>query len=220
MSYTLIIGPKNYSSWSLRPWLVLKHLALPFEELPVALYAGAGWKERLLSLNPAGKVPALRDGELLVHETLAICEYLAERHPEAGLWPADLVARARARAFSQEMASGFFALRNELPMNCRGRAKAFTPSEAAVAEIERVAAVWEDCRTSAATGGPFLFGAFGIVDAMYAPVALRFITYGVQLSGAAGEYADTLLALESVQQWMREGEQDESMPDYDGLLYT
>jgi len=203
----LVIGNKNYSSWSLRPWLAMKVLGIPFEEKRVPLY-GPESKRELLRYSPAGKVPCLVDGELRVWDSLAILEYLAERHP--GLWPAEAPLRARARSVSAEMHSGFPSLRQHMSMNVRKRhpGKGRTPE--VLAEIARVIGIWSECR------GPFLFGPFCAADAMYAPVVLRFRTYEVELPAACRAYADAVLALPALQEWMRDaGRETESLPQFE-----
>jgi glutathione S-transferase len=198
---TLVIGNKNYSSWSLRPWLVMRHLGVAFDEVRVPLYR-ADSTDTLAALSPSGLVPVLHDGDLRVWDSLAICEYLAERFPDAGLWPDDAAARAVARSVSAEMHAGFGALRSAMSMNIRGHYpdKGRTPE--CLKEIARIVTLWSECRARYGAGGDFLFGRFGIADAMYAPVALRFRTYAVPLEGAARRYADTLLALPALRQWI------------------
>jgi len=197
----LVIGNKAYSSWSLRPWLLMRQAGIAFEELRLSLYT-EGAKQKILQYSPTGKVPVLKDGGLAIWDSLAICEYLAEKHPEKQLWPADVAARAHARAISAEMHSGFTNLRSQMPMNVRrqipGRAK--TPE--AIAEIARIEAIWNDCRSHHGKRGPFLFGAFSIADAMYAPVVSRLHTYGVTLAEKAGEYAGAIHALPAMQEWI------------------
>jgi glutathione S-transferase len=203
----LVIGNKNYSSWSLRPWLAMKVLGIPFEEKRVPLY-GPDSKRELLRHSPAGKVPCLVDGELRVWDSLAILETLAERHP--GLWPAEATLRARARAVSAEMHSGFPKLRQHMSMNVRKRhpGKGRTPE--VLAEIARVIGIWGEAR------GPFLFGPFCAADAMYAPVVLRFRTYEVELPPVCRAYADAVLALPALQEWMRDaGRETESLPQFE-----
>jgi glutathione S-transferase len=198
---TLIIGNKNYSSWSLRPWLLLKHAGIPFREQYIPIRS-ATWNTHIRELSPSGKVPALTHGAVRVWDSLAICEYLAERFPEKQLWPAAITARAEARSVSAEMHSGFQALREHMFMNIRRRMPTRGRTPETLADIERIVAIWDGCRARYATGGPFLFGAFSIADAMYAPVALRFETYAVKTEGAAGDYARTLLALPTMQEWV------------------
>ncbi len=203
----LVVGNKNYSSWSLRAWLAMKVLGIPFRELRIPLY-GAGSKEKVLQHSPAGKVPCLVDGETRVWDSLAILEYLAERHP--GMWPADAAQRARARSISAEMHSGFPNLRQHMCMNVRRRhpGKGRTPE--VLAEIRRIVEIWGERR------GPFLFGPFCAADAMYAPVVLRFRTYEVELPPACRAYADAVLALPALQEWNRDAEREtESLPQFD-----
>jgi glutathione S-transferase len=200
----LVIGNKNYSSWSLRPWLALRVAGVAFDEVRIPLYR-ADSKPALLLWSPAGKVPVLRHGDVTVWESLAICEYAAEAlAPGAGLWPAAPAARAHARSIAAEMHAGFSSLRSALPMNLRARVR--LPVESAVrADVDRVVALWEDCRARFGAGGPFLFGAFTIADAMYAPVATRFRSYGVALPPVAQAYADALWALPAMQEWAAAG---------------
>lgn len=198
---TLVIGNKNYSSWSLRPWLLLKQAGIPFREQYIPIRSEA-WQSRILDLSPSGKVPALIHGDVRAWDSLAICEYLAERFPENQLWPAAITARAEARSVSAEMHSGFQALRQNMFMNIRRRMPTRGRTPEALADIDRIVAIWNDCRARHGSGGPFLFGAFSIADAMYAPIALRFETYAVQTKGAAGDYAQTLLALPALQEWV------------------
>jgi glutathione S-transferase len=202
MALTLVIGNKVYSSWSLRPWLLLRHGEIPFDEVRIPLYTAES-KARILEWSPAGRVPVLADGPLRVWDSLAICETLAERFPERCGWPRDPAARALARSAAAEMHSGFLSLRGELPMNCRERRTGVVPSPAARAEIERVAGLWSDCRARFGGGGPWLFGAFSPADAMWAPVALRFHAYGVELPPSAAGYVETVLAHPAVGDWMR-----------------
>jgi glutathione S-transferase len=196
---TLVIGNKTYSSWSLRPWLLLKHLGVPFREIVVPLYEPQS-RERILAYSPSGKVPALIDGSMTIWESLAICEHVAERHPQA--WPRDSESRALARSAATEMHAGFVALRTELPMNCRERRSGVVPSAAARADIERILELWASCRQSSKSKGPWLFGEFGIADAMFAPVASRFHTYGVTLPTDAERYVVTVLGDAAVREWI------------------
>jgi glutathione S-transferase len=196
--YTLVIGNKAYSSWSMRPWLMMKQADIAFDEIRIALYQD-GHAAKIRRHTPSGRVPVLCDGEVTVWDTLAIAEYLAERHPEKNLWPAAAAARAHARAISAEMHAGFTALRSNMPMNVRRVFAGTVMNDAVAADIARIAALWEDCLCK--YGGPFLFGAFGIADAMYAPVATRFKTYAVTLPPPAQAYADRLLNLTAVREW-------------------
>jgi glutathione S-transferase len=199
--YTLVIGNKNYSSWSLRAWLLMKHSGIPFEEVRIPLYV-AGSKESLRKYAPSGKVPVLLDGSLAVWDSLAIAEYVAERHPNRRLWPQDSAERAVARSISAEMHSGFAALRSNMSMNCRGSFPGVGRTVEVAADIERIQRMWTDCRERFGATGPFLFGAFTVADAMYAPVVLRFRTYAVQLAPVVRQYADTVLGLPALQDWV------------------
>jgi glutathione S-transferase len=204
-NYTLVIGDKNYSSWSLRPWLALKQCGIPFAEARIRLRQ-PDTKAEILRHSPAGKVPVLNTRLGMVWDSLAILEYLAERHPEHRLWPEDAAARGAARSISAEMHSGFATLRNDMPMDLLGRLPAPLIGAQLEADIGRVVAIWKDTRERFGKSGPFLFGAFTDADAMYAPVATRFRTYGVDLSrygddGTAAEYGETLLALPAMAEW-------------------
>ncbi len=210
---TLIIGNRNYSSWSLRPWLAMKQLGIAFQEVRIPLY-GPGYKEELLRYNPAGKVPCLIDGATRVWDSLAILEYLAESHRE--LWPAAPAARAVARTISAEMHSGFAALRQNMPMNVRKRFPGKGHTTEALADVARVKAIWSDCRARFNGTGPFLFGRFSAADAMYAPVVLRFRTYEVALPADCRAYAEAMLALSAMVEWIdAAGRETESLPQFD-----
>jgi glutathione S-transferase len=202
---TLVIGNKNYSSWSMRPWLVLRQAGIPFEEVRIPLY-GPESAALLTAWSPSGKVPALHDGDIRVWDSLAICEYLNERFPDKHLWPLDAAARAVARSVSAEMHAGFDALRQNMVMNIRGRYPGQGRTPECLADVERILAIWTECRARFGGGGDFLFGRFCIADAMYAPVVLRFQTYGVALEGAARDYAEAVLALPALQEWVADAE--------------
>jgi glutathione S-transferase len=196
----LIIGNKNYSSWSLRPWLAMKVAGIPFQETLISLEA-ADFKSRLLELSGAGKVPVLIDGESRIWESLAILEYLAEKFPNAGLWPREPATRGHARAIASEMHAGFQALRRQLPMNI-WRPVIPRPLDAdAQADAKRIQAIWGECRTRFGSGGSFLYGGFGAADAMYAPVVSRFHTYAVEVDGAAHDYIRAVMALPAFSEW-------------------
>jgi glutathione S-transferase len=198
---TIYLGNKNYASWSLRAWLALKATGVAFAEEVIPLFL-PGSKETLLKYSPAGKVPALHDGDVVVWDSLAICDHLAERFPAAGLWPADPAARAMARSISAEMHSGFQALRAQFPMNIRSSFPGREIGPEAQADINRVMAIWRQCRRRYGAGnGDFLFGRFTIADAMYAPVATRFRTYAIDLEGEADRYCAAITALPAMQEW-------------------
>jgi glutathione S-transferase len=203
----LVVGNKNYSSWSLRAWLAMRVLGIPFEEKRIPLY-GPESKAALLAHNPAGKVPCLVDGAVTVWDSLAILEYLAERWP--AMWPADAALRARARSVSAEMHSGFPNLRQHMCMNIRRSIPGKGRTPEVLAEIARIVEIWSAAR------GPFLFGEFCGADAMYAPVVLRFRTYAVELPPACRAYADRVLALPALQSWMRDAEREtETLPQFE-----
>ena len=211
-TYTLVIGDKNLSSWSLRPWLALKQCGIPFAEECIRLRQPDS-KAEILRHCPSGKVPALKTKTGVVWDSLAILDTLAERHPEHRLWPQDEEARAAARSISAEMHSGFATLRNEMPMDLLSKLPSPPLGAALEADIGRIAAIWQDTRARFGQGGPFLFGAFSNADAMYAPVATRFRTYGVDLGrfgddGTAAAYAEAILALPAMAEWT-EGARDE-----------
>ncbi|EON17551.1 glutathione S-transferase [Cupriavidus sp. GA3-3] len=200
----LVIGNKNYSSWSLRPWLLLRQAGIDFEEVQVRLFTGS-FAAEIARYSPAGKVPALVDGEVTVWDSLAICEYLAERFPEKNLWPAERAQRAVARAVCAEMHSGFGNLRSQLPMNVTAVLPGRGWNVAVQRDVERIAAIWEGLRQQHGASGPFLFGEFTVADAFFAPVVSRFATYGIHLPDDAEDakaYADFMLALPAMQQWI------------------
>ena len=194
----LIIGNKNYSSWSLRAWLPLRHLDVPFEEERVALFE-PGYKDRILARSPAGRVPVLIDGDVTVWDSTAIGEYLADKFPGRGLWPDAIAERARARSVSAEMHAGFAALRTHMPMNIRARYPGRGRTPAVAVDIARVCEIWRDCLRR--SGGPFLFGGFGLADAMYAPVAARLLTYAVELETGLAAYVDRIWNLPAMLEW-------------------
>jgi glutathione S-transferase len=205
MSLTLIIGNKNYSSWSMRPWVALRGAGIAFEEVMIPLYTGAADKQRILDVSKSGKVPALVDGDVTVWDSLAIIEYAAERFPEAGLWPADRASRAHARAISAEMHSGFMALRNECGMNLHRPVGAKTLSADAQANIARIQESWAECRQRYGRMGPYLFGVFTAADAIYAPVVHRFRTFAIDVTPQTQAYMEAMTALPAFQEWTRAG---------------
>ena len=200
MALTLIIGNKNYSSWSFRPWIAMKTAGIPFDEVLISLEA-VDFKERALKASGTGKVPVLIDGAVKVWESLAILEYLAEKFPDVKLWPDDPAARAHARTVASEMHAGFVPLRNHCPMNMwRPVIKRDLPDDVA-SNVKRIDALWTDCRARFGGGGPFLFGAFGAADAMYAPVVSRFHTYGIETGAASKAYMAAVMALPTWAEW-------------------
>ena len=211
--YTLVIGNKAYSSWSMRPWLAMMQTGLAFDEVKIPLYAD-GHAAKIRKYSAAGKVPVLIDGATTVWDSLAICEYLAERHPDRQLWPADAAARAHGRSISAEMHSGFVALRTNMGMNVRRSFPGIGMTPEAAADIARIGDIWNDCLRR--YGGPFLLGEFSLADAMYAPVATRFKTYAVTLPGAAQRYAEMLLALPAMRDWYAAANTEtEVLPQYE-----
>lgn len=201
----LVLGNKNFSSWSLRPWLALRQAGIPFEER-VMLFETPGWRDEILKYSPTRKVPALRDGDLVVVESLAICEYVAEKFPAAGLWPDDIAARAVARSVATEMHAGFGAMRGALYMDIAARHTKDVLTPETKADVERVQTIWEECRTKFGAGGPFLFGRFSIADAMFAPVVFRFLTWNIPVTKpAAKAWYETMLALPAMKEWEAAG---------------
>jgi glutathione S-transferase len=202
---SLVIGNKSWSSWSLRPWLVLKRFAIPFEEVGVQLRQ-ANTKSAILTHSPAGKVPALRDGDLLIWDSLAIIEYLADLYPDRPIWPRERIARGLARAVSAEMHSGFQQLREVCPMDLFATKPLQTFPEGVEHNIRRIVQSFRDCRSGYGRGGPFLFGDFSAADAMYAPVCSRFRTYVPDLGrfgddGTAAAYVETIFAMPEMAEW-------------------
>ena len=200
MALTLVIGNKNYSSWSFRPWIAMKVAGLAFDEVVISLNA-EDFKARVSKVSGTGKVPVLVDGDVHVWESLAILEYLAEKFPQAKLWPDDAKARAHARAIAAEMHAGFVPLRRECPMNFWRPVKQRELSPDAAANVARIDAMWMDCRSRFGAGGEFLFGAFGAADAMYAPVVGRFATYAVDVGPSSRAYMEAVMGLPAWQEW-------------------
>ena len=202
MTLKLIIGNKNYSSWSMRPWIAMKAAGIPFDETVISLYV-EGSEAQIREHSPAGKVPILIDGDVRVWESLAILEYLAEKFPAARLWPSDPAARAHARAISTEMHAGFVPLRQQCGMNMwRPPAKRDLSADAQ-ANVARIQEIWTDARTRFGAGGPFLFGKFSAADAMYAPIVSRFETYAIDVSAPVAAYMQAMIALPAWQEWRR-----------------
>jgi glutathione S-transferase len=200
MTLKLIIGNKNYSSWSMRPWFAMRVAGIAFDETVISLN-DPNFKPTLLALSPAGKVPTLVDGDIHVWESLAILEYLAERFPDAKLWPVDRKARAHARAITNEMHAGFLPLRRHYPMNIWRPVTTREPNAEAAANVKRIDEMWSHCRANFGQAGPFLFGAFTAADAMYAPVVSRFHTYAIDVSAPARAYMDAIMALPAWSEW-------------------
>jgi glutathione S-transferase len=200
MALHLVIGNKNYSSWSFRPWLAMKVAGIAFDETVISLEA-EDFKARVMAVSGAGKVPVLIDGETRVWESLAILEYLAEKFPAAALWPKGEGARAQARAVAAEMHAGFVSLRRLLPMNVWRPVKVRALDDGSKTDLARIETIWRDCRTQYGAAGPFLFGAFGAADAMYAPVVWRFHTYAVEVSDTARAYMSAMMALPAWREW-------------------
>jgi glutathione S-transferase len=211
---TLIIGSKNYSSWSLRPWLLLRQFDLPFAEIKLPLDS-LEFEERIGGFSPSRRVPALQDGEVCVWDSLAIAEYVNERYLGGHGWPAQVAARAMARSISAEMHSGFSALRKELPMNCRKRVRNHAASPEAVADITRIRAIWREARSRYGADGEFLFARFSIADAMFAPVVLRFVSYGVELDTVERRYVESILGLPSLQEWLADAATEPLSPAHE-----
>jgi glutathione S-transferase len=217
----LVIGNKNYSSWSMRPWVLMKQAGIPFTEVMLrfdSFRPDSRFKTEVTRLNPAARVPVLVDDGFSVWDTLAIAEYLAERFPDKALWPLDRLARARARSVCAEMHSGFSALRNHMPMNIEASmpevgAKVLNEHAAVRADVERIVDMWTELL--AAHGGPMLFGGFSIADAFFAPVAMRFRSYGVSLPAPVAAYVERVAALPGVAAWVAEALVEHDFVDFD-----
>jgi glutathione S-transferase len=197
----LIIGNKNYSSWSLRPWLLLKHTQIPFEEERLSFNA-PDFAARVAQHSPAGRVPVLIDGDLVIWDSLAIVEYLAERFPDRQIWPAERRARARARSLCAEMHAGFAPMRSSLTMNLELRAPMPLLTLPVRRDVERIIRMWTDARSEFGADGPFLFGRFSAADAYFAPVTTRFTTYSIGLPEVAARYVATIEALPAMREWV------------------
>ncbi len=207
----LVIGNKDYSSWSMRAWLLLKHFNIAFEEEQVSLFSGH-LRERLLKYSPSARVPVLIDNGLDIWDSLAISEYINEQYLHGKGWPENMDARTRARTISAEMHAGFVALRSELPMSIARKIEK-SPSRDAQQDINRVLDIWQDCRQRivdqpSKSSGPWLFGEFSIADCMYAPVVTRFVTYGIKVEGLAKDYMDTVLAHQEMQAWIEQAKME------------
>lgn len=211
---TLVIGNKNYSSWSLRPWYLLKKFEIEFSEIRLAFDTPEFYSE-LKKYSPAAKVPVIAEDGNSVWESLAICEFLSDKSPEKQMWPKDLAKRAHARAISCEMISGFSALRNAMPMNCRASERKVDADKAVQKDIDRICAIWRECRDANAASGPWLFGEFSVADAMYAPVASRFRTYGVSLQDTESLYVETVLSDPVYQQWLADSKAESEVVEHE-----
>jgi glutathione S-transferase len=200
MPLTLVLGNKNYSSWSMRPYLALAHHKMPFKEVVIPLYQPES-PQRIREYSPAGKVPVLIDGKTTVWDSLAIIEYLSERFPKLGLWPKEAQARAHARAISAEMHAGFPNLRRHCPMNLKLHVKRWALTPEVEGEVARITEIWRNARARYASGGDFLFGAFTAADCMYAPVASRIRTYEIPVDKSAAGYVEVIHALPAFKAW-------------------
>jgi glutathione S-transferase len=217
MALQLVIGNKNYSSWSLRPWLFLRQMGVPFEEIRLSLFTPQ-WPETIRRYSPTGQVPALLDGDISVWDSLAILDYVQAQYCDGQGWPRDRAALATARAVSAEMHAGFAAIRTELPQNIRRRCQWTVAdlSPTAQAEVDRVATIWQTSYDR--YGGPWLFGDFSIADAMYAPVALRFVTYGIELPAAATPFIQAVVNHPAIQAWGAAAQaESEILPTIDAI---
>jgi glutathione S-transferase len=218
--YTLVVANRNYSSWSLRAWLFLIESNIPFEEIRIPLFTES-WQEEIARVSPAGRLPVLLDGGITVWDSIAIMEHVREQHPDAVGWPGSARARAHARSVNAEMHSGFLALRDELPQNLRARCEIEVNqlSASCQEQIARIDELWTDCRKQYGGAGKWLFGDFSIADIMFTPVALRFVTYSIPVSGHSQEFVDAVCGLESVQRWIDAARvESESLPFIDGLV--
>jgi len=204
----LIIANRNYSSWSLRAWLALEATGQEFEEVVIPL-GRPETTDEILRWSPTGRLPAYHHGDIVLWDSLAICEHLAERFPETGLWPAEPSARATARSVVAEMHSSFTALRTHMPMNLRASYPGAGREPGVEQDIARITAIWEGCRTEYGAGGDLLFGGFTIADAFYAPIVSRFLTFGVSPEGIAGDYMEAVWALPAMQDWAEKARAEE-----------
>jgi glutathione S-transferase len=216
MALTLIVGNKNYSSWSLRPWLALAHHKIPFKEIVINIY-DEQTKREIFKHSPAGKVPVLHDGKATVWESLAIINYIADQFPKLGLWPTDPIARANARAISAEMHAGFQNLRRDCPMTLKRLARPIEMSDAAKLDVERIVAMWNETRARFGMGGRFLFGKFSAVDCMYAPIAARIRTYVIPVDLVASAYVDAIHTLPAFETWREAALKESWTAPYDQL---
>ena len=209
----LVVASLRYSSWSVRAWLALTHAGARFDTRTVGLLTEPDWKEQILAHSPAGKFPVLLVDDVAIHESLAICEWTNERFPDAGLWPEDSMQRALARAVSAEMATGFEKIRENLPMHDHARVPRFEPDEATRGQIEHLFESWRECLS--VSGGPYLFGDFGIADCMYLPMASRLRTYAISLTHSAASYCQALWSHPAVRAWTEAARSAPAIPVYD-----
>ncbi len=215
-SLTLVIGNKNYSSWSMRPWLALTHNKIPFKEILIPLYE-EGAKQKILAHSPSGNVPALIDGDRVVWESIAIIDYLAEKFPQLGLWPAGPGARAHARSIAAEMHAGFRDLRMATPTNLKREAREIELSPEARADITRICAIWTDTRRRFARGGSYLFGGFGAADCMFAPVATRIRNYAIKVDPISADYVEAIYKLPAFRAWREAALKERWTSPYDSI---
>ena len=210
----LIFANRNYSSWSLRPWLVLRHFGIPFDE-ELVLLNGEGWQENIRRKSPSGRVPVLVDGDVVIPETIAIIEYLHDKYPAKGIWPSNRVERALARSAAAEMHGGFMALRDNAPMNLRASHPGKVDFDVVADDLKRIERIWGDLLNR--SGGPYLSGSFNAVDAMFAPVATRIRTYELPVSDLAQEYVEAIYALPAFQEWFAEAVKEPWIVDHDEI---
>ena len=210
----LIFANRNYSSWSLRAWLVLRHFGIPFDE-ELVLLNGEGWKETIRKKSPSGKVPVLVDGDVTVPETIAIIEYLNDKYPAKGIWPSNRIERALARAAAAEMHGGFAALRNAAPMNLRASHPGKVDADEVADDLRRIERLWGELISR--SGGPYLFGSFTAADAMFAPVATRIRTYDLPVTDLAQEYVEAIYALPAFQEWLAEAVKEPWVVEHDEI---
>jgi glutathione S-transferase len=210
----LVIANKNYSTWSLRPWLLMRHAGIPFQEELIDFNA-ADFKQRVRNYTGSGKVPVLLDGDLVIWDSLAIAEYIAEKFPEKALWPHAAPARAVARSVCAEMHSGFQEMRSRLTMNCQVRFTSVLLHKNARRDVARVIEIWRDCRQRFGADGPFLFGRFSVADAFFAPVTIRFTAYGIDLPAVGRDYVATIQALPAMQEYINAARAETSFVESD-----
>jgi glutathione S-transferase len=210
----LVIANKNYSSWSLRAWLLLREAGIPFDEEMIG-FNEPDFTERVRRYSPAGRVPVLIDGDLVVWDSLAIAEYVAEKYPEKKLWPEARIARAKARSICAEMHAGFADLRRRMPMNCELSLPLGALEVTVQRDVDRVVDMWREVRASHGTDGPFLFGRFTIADAYFSPVVWRFVTYDIPLPVQARSYVDTMRGLASMQDWLSAARAEKDFVQFD-----